>query len=498
VDLLCESAGGGKVRVRVLEDDELVYMDTINPASAFQRQRFAKALAERVPEVKPEVIEAELLRFADAPLAGDEAPADAAAAAAAGEEPAELLARMPAEVRDEANGMLADPMLIKTVVEDVAALGVAGERELTGTIYLVGVSRLLEQPLAAIVQGPSSSGKSFVIERTAELFPAEAVIQATQMTSQALFHMKPGTLVHRFIVGGERSRAEDDEWAEATRALREMLSSGKLTKLMPVKVEGGRIETVLIEQAGPIAFIESTTLTRIFDEDPNRCSILHTDEQPEQTRRILKSLSADYSGKTGGGTVERTVQRHHALQRMLKPMPVVIPVAERLGELFVSYRVEARRAFPQLISMIQAIALLHQCQRPTNCDGQLVATAEDYHLARRLMTKPLSRLLSGKVSDPARRFYDRLSNWVRGEFTSKEAKSHETGSKSAVYGWLTELYEAGIIEMVEAPRGRSPARWRLTSTVPEDALSFGLPTVEDVFPGQTRTHGSNPEPVGTT
>src|SRR5262249_16728051 len=83
--------------------------------------------------------------------------------------------------------------------------------------YLAGVSRLLERPLAVIVQGPSSSGKSYVIAKVAELFPPEAVVLAHQMTPQALFHMEPGSLEHRFVVAGERSRLENDDSAEATR-----------------------------------------------------------------------------------------------------------------------------------------------------------------------------------------------------------------------------------------------------------------------------------------
>jgi len=35
----------------------------------------------------------------------------------------------------------------------------------------------------------------------------------------------PGSLVHRFIVAGERSRLENDASAESRRALREMISS---------------------------------------------------------------------------------------------------------------------------------------------------------------------------------------------------------------------------------------------------------------------------------
>src|SRR5262249_13041383 len=156
-------------------------------------------------------------------------------------------------------------------------------------------SRLLNRPLADIVQGPSTSGKSYLIEKTASLFPSEAVIYATQMTPQALFHMKPGTLCHKFVVAGERSRNQDDDKAEATRALREMISSGKLTKLMPVREGNNQIQTQSIEQDGPIAYVESTTLTNIFDEDANRCLLLNTDERSDQTRRIIEATAAKHS-----------------------------------------------------------------------------------------------------------------------------------------------------------------------------------------------------------
>jgi hypothetical protein len=495
VDLRYVPIGGGKGKVTARRGGELIHSDNLDPGSAAARWRYAKALCEKAPALKPEEVEAELLRLADTgsaatPSAGSSAtesvPEDAAAA---------LLKGMPQDIRDEADAMLTDPMLTKQVIDDVAALDVAGERELIATVFLIGVSRLLPRPLAGIVQGPSSSGKSYLIEKTAALFPPEAVIQATQMTPQALFHMRPGTLAHRFIVGGERSRVEDDERAEATRALREMLSAGKLTKLMPVKVDGGRVETVHIEQDGPIAFVESTTLTKVFDEDANRCLMLHTDEQPEQTRRVVRKLAAAYRGVTGEAVSERIVQRHHALQRMLGRPPVVIPYAERLGELLVSDRVEVRRAFPQLMSMVQALALLHQRQRQKDANGHLVASPDDYQLARHLLAAPMSRLLGGRVSAPARRFYDRLVKWATGEFTTSEAKNRETSSKSAVYGWVAELHDAGLVEMVEAPRGRTPARWKPTGMAPDDGGRGGLPTVEDVFPESAWKHGLNAEPA---
>jgi hypothetical protein len=47
--------------------------------------------------------------------------------------------------------------------------------------------------------------------------------------------------------------------------------------------------------------------------------------------------------------------------------------------------------------MIQASALLHQKQRDKDDHGQLLANADDYALARRLLAEPLARQLQGKL-----------------------------------------------------------------------------------------------------
>jgi hypothetical protein len=83
---------------------------------------------------------------------------------------------------------------------------------------------------------------------------------------------------------------------------------------------------------------------------------------------------------------------------MLKQRNVVIPFAKQVSRRFPSDRVEARRGYPQLMSMIQAVCLLHQFQRETDEHGSLIATTDDYRLARRLLLMPLDRLMRGRVS----------------------------------------------------------------------------------------------------
>ncbi len=216
-------------------------------------------------------------------------------------------------------------------------------------------------------------------------------------------------------------------------------------------------------------------------------------ESPDLLQRILddigvlavageRELAAGYGGDSANAAADGIIERHHALQRMLQGQSVVIPFAARLGELMTPERVEARRAFPQLASMIQASALLHQLQRKVDPDGRLVAEPDDYQIAQHLLAKPLGRLLGGRLSDPAARFLERLRGWVASgdSFTGREAAREETASRRSVYGWLSELHDAGRVEQVEAARGSRAAVWRLADGGTEADCPI-LPTKEQIF-----------------
>jgi hypothetical protein len=391
--------------------------------------------------------------------------------------------------------MLEDPQLLDRVVADVQALGVAGEKNLIRTLYLAGVSRLLAKPLAIIIQSLSSSGKTFVAETTAGLFPPEVIIHATEMTPQALYYLTPGALENKFVIAGERSRRQNDDVADATKALREMIGSGKLSKLLPVKdKETGGYVTVKIEQVGPIAYCESTTASDIFDEDKNRCLLLSADERPEQTRRVLDRIAATHS-RTAVFDRDPIIQRHWALQRMLQQRSVWIPFADQLAKKFSEERVEARRAFPHLLSMIGAIALLYQYQRERDADGLIIATLADYEIARELCSTPLARLLGGRISDAAIAFHTRLLGWVDETFTTTDAWKTDKKSRQAVYGWLEELAGIGAAQLVAEGRGPKPAVWRLTE-IPQSEVEkggFDLPNVVELETNQELGREQEPE-----
>ena len=391
----------------------------------------------------------------------------------------EYLAGTPVELQSRVGDVLRSPNLLRWIADGIEQLGVAGEHLLALTVYLTGTSRLLDHPLAVIVQGPSSSGKSYVIEKVARLFPEESVLMATDITPNALYYLSAGELEHRFVIAGERSRRQNDDTAQATKALREMISSGQLAKLLTVSDLDGP-KTVLVQQRGPIAYVESTTAAELFEEDANRCLVLQPDERPEQTRRILAAAGRKLSGQGADDLREQRRQEFHCLQRLLVPANVVIPFSEKLAELFPKEPLEVRRAFGHVTSMIQASALLHQYQRQRDEGGRIVAQPEDYWLAHFLLKDVLGRSLGHKLADALRRFVVRLRKYT-GEHTAKELAHAMIVSERTVREHLNALLEQGAIEQTETQRGPIPAKWMIRADIElHEPDSNPLPSVKAV------------------
>jgi hypothetical protein len=188
----------------------------------------------------------------------------------------------------------------------------------------------------------------------------------------------------------------------------------------------------------------------------------------------------------------RIIDRHQALQRLLERREIVIPYADRISaamELFAD-RCHIRRAYPMVLSFIQASALLHQRQRATDAEGRLIAAPLDYEVTVRLLTAPLDNMIGGSLSEPAMRFLDRL--FVAFEqhpdplpipFTNEQIRlrmSHV--GRSTVGNYLNELEEKGYLEATEAQpvgRGRPAKAYKPTN---KDVRADGvLPSLEQLF-----------------
>jgi hypothetical protein len=373
----------------------------------------------------------------------------------------------PRDLRDE-------PDLVAAIRRDLRTAGLVGNSDAGLLVYLAYSSRKLAKPISTIIKGPSSSGKDEVQRRPADLMSPEDVIDAMDITPQALYYQEPGWLKNKIVLGGERSHQDDPFQRDRTKAIRHMLSHGYITKRT---VEQG-LKGKDIRQDGPISYSETTTRDSIFDEDANRCLQVETDASPELTREVKRARGLAYKPgqDSAGADAQKVILRHWSFQADLTWVDVRIPYCDVLADLTPDEPVQVRRAFGQVLVLIEAIAFVHQFHRGRNEWNQLEATLEDYALARRLVLGPL--LASIGLSRQNEEHAKRLKKLPNRQFTTVEAgKVMGAKSRKVTLDWLKQLAGLGLVECVRRGTSHKPATWRKTGKRPEDLL---LPDVEAV------------------
>jgi hypothetical protein len=366
--------------------------------------------------------------------------------------------RLGEHLRAEVPDLAYDPDLMHTIEKDIAALGVVGEKESAKLVYLAGTSRKLPNPLRVILRGPSSVGKTLVQRKVVSLFPPKDVVDATSLTPQALYYGKPGWLKHKFVIKGERGFRNDEQGQDSTAALRQMISENRITKVV-TQMEKGRLKTFTITQEGPIAFTETTTQKSIFAEDLNRCLSVFADESAKQTWNVTHAVADGYLPDVPKAVPQAVMERHRKFQAALQKADDRIPYAKQLADWLPTKKLQARRVITQLLATIETVTFLYQYQRERNNHGQLLATPEDYAIARRLLMGPLSESLG--CGNEVWNAFEQLRNRFPDRFTSTDALKLFT-NKMTTHRRLKELTDHGALQQLAEGKGQKPATWGWT------------------------------------
>lgn len=461
--------GTTKIKVTVRDGDGGVLdAETLTIESGVSRKKFAKRLAEKTGQGIDD-LEKQLLAMLDVK---PEPPQPKATSEG-------LLAAMPEKARRDAEEMLNHPLLILQIRQDLKRMGVVGRGDVAIGTYISGVSRLLDRPVSVIVRGATSSGKSYESSKACKFFPPETILLAHHMSAKSLLYMEDDALVHKLVVGGERPRRQDDDQSDATKLLREMLSDGVLRAAVTETIDGA-LKTHVFEKRGPIAFVETTSAATVFEEDLNRCLTFYVDETKEQTAAIMSAAAERAAGRAGREDPD-LILKHHAIQRMLKPLRVLVPFAPLLAQRMPNERVEARRAMNHLLGTIQAVALLRQYRKAIH-NNTITADAEDYRVALEVVTPTMQRLAGG-IDAQARRVLEAIKEQVVGdeEFTRRAASCWAGISESDCGGRLRLLVSLGELVETQEHRGSRPAKYRLDDKAsPNGDVPVGLPSVHDV------------------
>ena len=402
------SAEALKVTVR-LSLGERLHVDTLDLYQARSRAAFVKAAALELGVSEPL-----LLADLSALVLALEPVQDALIRGALQPEVADTTPALTAEQEVAGLALLRDPQLVERIAADVEAIGVIGEGVNALVGYLAMTSRLLDKPLAILIQSTSAAGKSTLMDALLSLMPEGQRVHYSAMTGQSLFYIGEGDLKHKIL-----AIAEEEGVRQAAYALKLLQSQGELTIASTGKDPAtGKLVTSEYRVEGPVMLCLTTTAIDIDEELLNRCLVLTINETPEQTAAIQQRQrqARTLAGLQAKVRSDHVLSAHRAAQTLLRPLAVVNPFAESLT--FASDRVRLRRDHVKYLALIDAIALLHQHQRKVGVievDDASVeyieVTQADIALANRLAHAVLGRSLD-ELPPQTRRVLAALDGWV--------------------------------------------------------------------------------------
>ena len=357
----------------------------------------------------------------------------------------------------EALGLLRDPRLLDRILEDFARCGLVGEETNKLIGYLAAVSRHLEAPLAVVVQSSSAAGKSSLMDAVLAFVPDEERIQYSAMTGQSLYYMGEMDLKHKVL-----AIVEEEGASRASYALKLLQSEGEVSIASTGKDPAtGKLVTHQYRVEGPVMMFLTTTAIDVDEELMNRCLVLTVDEDREQTRAIhrLQREQQTLEGLLRKQEKRAILRRHRNAQRLLKPLAVVNPFVDELT--FPDGLARMRRDHMKYLTLIRAVALLHQHQRAVKTErgvSYIEATREDIATADRLMKELMKRSLDD-LPPQTRRLLELIAGMMRGrggtQFSRREVREHTGWGSTQVRIHLDRLQEMEYLIVHHGGRGQT-------------------------------------------
>jgi hypothetical protein len=249
------------------------------------------------------------------------------------------------------------------------------------------------------IVAPSAAGKNEAVRAGAALHPPEAVHTMSAGSARALIYDEDNFTNRNVVVEEADSIPDEGPVAAAIRAIAE---TGAMTYDVVERDEKtGKFGTRHIVKPGPTGLITTATKSVEYQLGTRVIEIPITDSE-EQTRAVMLIHARRAAGDLGeipdpGQWI--------AFMRWLEfegERRVIVPFAVELIGLIPAHLVRLPRDSAQLLSCIQAIALLHQRHRLRAPAGEVVALVADYATARDLLAPVFDIIATEGVSDVVR------------------------------------------------------------------------------------------------
>ena len=351
--------------------------------------------------------------------------------------------------KNEALELARDKELIKAIQNKLTQSGIVGEDENKTFLYIIAASHIQENPLNALVQGSSGSGKTNLLKGIYKTMPEENKKIYSRLSEKMLYNVPKYYFKNKLICFED----VDGLGEEAEYAWRELVSNGELISGVSYKDEKGNIGIKELTVYGPITSIACTTKGAIYADNMSRLFLIATDESKAQTSRIN-----NYQGQEAAGLIDKAQQQKaiKTLQnfiRILKPCKVYNPFAIKLK--LPDGIQDERRIYKLYLHFIEIITVLHQYQRRKTNDQKLITEKQDCQIAKDLLFECIM-LKMDELDGSLRQFFEKLKAYIliqnnnQYEFTQREIRGALHVKKTQLSYYINELQSLEYIQQVSS------------------------------------------------
>lgn len=341
--------------------------------------------------------------------------------------------------------------LLQATNDMIGRSGIVGEELNRLIMWLIYTSRKTAKPLHIISMGSSGTGKSHLQEKVGELIPEEDKIEITALTENAFYYFDKAALGHKLILIEDL----DGIW-KALYPLRELQSKQRISKTITIKDKNGTTKTIHLKVHGPVCIAGCTTKESIYEDNANRCFLIHLDESPEQDERVMDYQRKISAGKINTAEEVKAKQLLQNVQSVLQPITVINPFAEQLK--IPTQVFKKRRTNAHYLAFIEVITFFKQYEREQRVDeatGEIFieTTVEDIAEANELLKQILLRK-SDELNGATRNYFEELKQHLvktgQSSFTSTSIRNGLRIPISSVKRYHAALMDAGLIKKVES------------------------------------------------
>jgi 5S rRNA maturation endonuclease (ribonuclease M5) len=347
----------------------------------------------------------------------------------------------------QAIDFLTKPSLIKRWNELIGKAGVVGEDNSRIFLMAISVTHKMREPLHALIQGSSGSGKTHLMAKVYNFIPLADKKNFTRVTEGSLYNYGIYDLQNKLICIEDLDGMKE----EAQFAFRELQSKGMIISSTSTKDDNGNISAQEKTVYGPIASMSCTTKGEIYEDNMSRCFIIAVDESHEQSKKVIQYQNQKASGQIDEQKEKQCTEFIQTLVNLLKSYDVVNPYADKVHLPEEAHKIRRLNGLYQ--AFVKAITLMHQYQRKKDNRGRLISEKEDLQIAAEILFESIL-LKVDELDGSLRQFYERLKLYIKTkgnghhesyEFGQREVRQALHVSKSQLQRYLHDLEQLEYI-----------------------------------------------------